>query len=343
MQNETFKVAVIGAGYWGPNLVRNFNSLRACTVKYVCDLDQERLHHMQDLYPGIQITPDYEMVVNDPEVSAIAVATPVHSHFKLVRAGLQRGKHTLVEKPMASSAAQCLELVRLAEEQDRVLMVGHTFLYSSVVLKIKQIVASGELGELLYITSQRLNLGLFQQDINVVWDLAPHDLAIILYVVGEDPAFLNCHGKARISPHIQEVSSMWLEFPSGTVATVHSSWLDPNKVRRMTFVGTKKMILYDDTQPHEKLRIYDRRVETPPHYDTFAEFHYSYHYGDTYSPHVPQPEPLKVQCSHFLDCIQNRAAPRSDGTNGLKVVKILEAASASMEDGGAKVKFNWNE
>jgi predicted dehydrogenase len=340
---ELVKVAVAGCGYWGPNLIRNFRSIPECNVKIVCDLDQGRLVHIKGLYPEVEVTDDFNDLINDKEIDAIAIATPVWTHFDLAKNGLLVGKHIFIEKPMASTVSQCKELIEIAENMKSTLMVGHTFLYSAPVRKIKEIVDSGEIGELLYISSQRLNLGLFQKDINVTWGLAPHDISIILYIMGMAPDSVNCQGKAHVSPGIEDVTNMTLDFPNGGLATVHSSWLDPNKVRRMTFVGSKKMILYDDNEPLEKIKIYDKRVEVPPHYDTFAEFHYSYHYGDVYSPHLNQVEPLKVQCQHFLDCIRDGSKPQSSGAEGLEVIEILEAGLKSLKKGGARIEINGSE
>ena len=334
---SVINIAVVGCGYWGPNLVRNLRVLPQCAVKYTCDLDQRRLAHMKSLYPEVTVTTDFEQIIEDEDVHAIFIAVPLDHHFELSRKSLLAEKHTFIEKPMASSVAECLELIRLAEKQKLTLMVGHTFLYSAPVRKIKEIVTSGDLGELLYISSQRLNLGLFQKRYNVMWDLAPHDLSIILYIMDEAPVAVNCQGKAHVTPGIEDITNMSLEFSKGGFATVQNSWLDPNKVRRMTFVGSKRMLLYDDNEPLEKIRIYDKSVEVPPHYDTFAEFHYSYHYGNTYCPYINQIEPLKVQCRHFLDCIEKGAKPDSGGPEGLQVVKILEAASESLNNGGSKV------
>lgn len=340
MQNNLINVAVVGCGYWGPNLIRNFRSLPDCQLKSVCDVSQDRLTHISELYPEVGATGDFDHLVSDEQIDAIAVATPVWTHFGLAKKGLLSGKHVFIEKPMASSAVQCKELIDLAERKKRTLMVGHTFIYSTPVRTIKGIVDSGEIGELLYISSQRLNLGLFQKDINVTWDLAPHDISIILHIIGEPPVSVNCQGKAHVSPGVEDVTNMTLYFSNGGFATVQSSWLDPNKVRRMTFVGSKKMILYDDNEPLEKIKIYDKRVEVPPHYDTFAEFHYSYHYGDTHSPYLKQVEPLKVQCQHFLDCIQAGSRPQTSGLDGLQVVQILEAALESLKNGGARVELD---
>jgi predicted dehydrogenase len=219
-------------------------------------------------------------------------------------------------------------------------MVGHTFIYTAEVRKIKQILDSGELGEVLYISSRRLNLGLFQKDINVAWDLAPHDISIILFLLGEPPVSVNCQGKDHVAEGIEDVSNMSLNYTNGRFATIMSSWLDPNKVREMTIVGTKKMLVYNDIEPQEKIKIYDKRVEAPPHYDTFAEFQYSYHYGDIYSPHLSQAEPLKRECQHFLDCIDNNREPETSGLDGLRVVQILEASTQSLKNNGAAVPLS---
>jgi predicted dehydrogenase len=333
-------VGVAGCGYWGPNLIRNFRSLRECRVKAICDKSQERLAHMESLYPEVETLSDFEAMVHDPEIDAIAVATPVSTHFSLASQCLSNGKHTFIEKPMAANSEQCRELNELAKAKGLRLMVGHTFIYTSVVRKIKQIIEAGDLGEILYISSRRLNLGLFQKDINVAWDLAPHDISIILYLLGETPVSVNCQGKAHVTKGIEDVTNISLTFSNGRFATIQSSWLDPKKIREMTIVGSKRMLVYDDLEPLEKVKIYDKRVEGPSHYDTFAEFHYSYHYGDMYSPHIEQIEPLKVECEHFLDCIRNGKTPESNGQEGLKVVQILEASSRSLGEGGSPVHLN---
>lgn len=335
-----FNVAVIGCGYWGPNLIRNFQSLPNCRVKKACDESTERLEHMHRLYAELEPVTKFDDVVNDESIEAIAVATPVASHFNLARRSLLAGKHTFIEKPMAASVQQCLELIDLAEKRNLTLMVGHTFLYSSPVRKIKEIVDSGEIGDILYISARRLNLGLFQKDINVFWDLAPHDISIIMYIMNEFPQYINCQGKAHFTSGIEDVTTLILNFSNGGFATIHSSWIDPSKVREMTFVGSKKMIVYDDTAPLEKIKIYDKRVQPPPHYETFADFYYSYHYGDIYTPYIQQTEPLKTECQHFLDCIESGTRPLSCGINGMQVVQILEAAARSLSNGGSKVELN---
>jgi predicted dehydrogenase len=330
-------VAVVGCGYWGPNLIRNFNQLSECRVKVICDVDADRLAEMSRLYPHLETTREYQDIDEDRDIDAVVIATPVRFHYEMAARSLKAGKHTFIEKPMAVNSDQCEELIGLADRGKRMLMVGHTFLYSTPIRRIKEIVDSRDLGEIQYISAQRLNLGLFQTDINVAWDLAPHDIAIILHIMGQSPIAVNCQGKAHVNPDIEDVTSMTLDFPGRCLAMIQSSWLDPNKVRQITFVGTKKMLVYDDVEPLEKIKIYDKRVELPPHYETFGEFQYAYHYGDMYAPYLKLVEPLKVQCRHFVDCIDKGTKPISGGPEGLQVVRILEGASESLRRGGARV------
>jgi len=330
-------VGVVGCGYWGPNLVRNFHSLPPCRLKTICDIDERRLSHVKSLYPEVEVCTDFKQMLNGAGVDAVAIATSVGLHYEMARASLAAGKHTLVEKPLALSSRECQELIDLAKEQGVVLMVGHTFLYSAAVRRIKEIVNSGDLGEIRYICSRRLNLGLYQTDINVAWDLAPHDISIILFVMEEMPVRVNCHGSMHLVHGVEDVTTMCLTFSRNRSAIIQSSWLDPRKVREMTIVGSKRMIVYDDVAQQEKVRIFDARVETPPHYDTFAEFHYAYHHGDMYAPYIRQEEPLKVECEHFLDCIRHGANPLTDGRQALSLVRILEAASESLRRQGAAV------
>jgi predicted dehydrogenase len=336
---KKLKVGVVGCGYWGPNLIRNFRSLPGCQLKAMCDLNQQRLAHLKALYQEVQCLMDYDRMLNGVGLDAIAIATSVNSHYPMAKASLLAGKHTFIEKPMASSSEQCEELIEIAQKKGLVLMVGHTFLYSPAVRKIREIVDSGDIGEIRYICARRLNLGLFQKDINVAWDLAPHDISIILSVIGEQPVSVNCCGSAHITQGIKDVTTMCLNFTKQRTAIIHSSWLDPRKVREMTIVGSKRMIVYDDLAPLEKIRIFDTRVERPPHYDTFAEFQYAYHYGDMYVPYIKQEEPLKTECEHFLDCIRNGTPPLTDGKKGLELVRILEASTRSLEKEGAPVEL----
>ncbi len=291
------------------------------------------------MYHGVAPFTDYDRFLADAGLDAVAIATAVGTHHRLAKAAILAGKHVLVEKPLASSTEESLELIELAAKHGVVLMVGHTFLYSPVVRRIKALVSAGDIGDLRYISARRLNLGLFQKDINVAWDLAPHDLSIILYLLGEMPTHVNCCGSANVSPKVQDVTSMWLSFSRNRSAIVQSSWLDPRKTREMTIVGSKRMVVYDDTAPLEKVRIFDARVESPPHYDSFAEFQYAYHYGDIYSPYVKQEEPLRLECQHFIDCIRLKQRPLTDGSLALDIVRILEAASRSLKENGALISI----
>ena len=330
---KQIKVGVVGCGYWGPNLVRNFRSLPDCNLKVMCDVNEQRLLHLKSLYPEVEGETDYSHMLNGIGLDAVIIATSVKSHYAMAKASLLSGKHTFIEKPMASSSGECQELIEIARKKGLVLMTGHTFLYSPAVRKIKEIVKCGDIGEIRYICARRLNLGLFQKDINVTWDLAPHDISIILHIMEERPTVVNCQGSAHITPGVEDVTTMWLNFSGERSAIIHSSWLDPRKIREMTIVGSKRMIVYDDVSPLEKIRIFDARVERPPHYDTFAEFHYAYHYGDVYVPYIKQEEPLKNECQHFLDCIQHGTQPLTSGDDGLELVRILEASSESLKEG----------
>ncbi len=336
---KRIKVGVVGCGYWGPNLVRNFRSLGDCELKMMCDMNEHRLTHLKTLYPEVEGSVDYDHMLNGIGLDAVVIATTVKAHFPLAKASLLAGKHTMIEKPLASSTAQCEELIEIAKKNGLVLMIGHTFLYSPAVRKIKQIVDAGDIGDIRYISARRLNLGLFQKDINVAWDLAPHDISIIQYIMGEQPVTVNCRGSAHITPGVEDVTTMCLSFRKQQTAVIQSSWLDPRKVREMTIVGSQRMIVYDDVAPLEKIRIFDARVECPPHYDTFAEFHYAYHHGDVYAPYIKPEEPLKVECQHFLDSIRNGTAPLSGGWEGMQLVQILEASSESLRRGGGPVEL----
>jgi predicted dehydrogenase len=330
-------VGVIGCGYWGPNLIRNFSQLRRSQVVQVADLDDDRLGHMQTLYPQVQVTKDYQEIAGNPDIDIVAVATPVHTHYQLASAALKAGKHVFVEKPLTSSVREAEALIALARENQVKLMVGHTFEYTAAVRKMKAILDSGELGDIYYISSQRLNLGLFQQDINVLWDLAPHDISIILYLLGLQPESVSAVGTSHINPSIEDVAVLNMQFAGNLIAFVQTSWLDPDKIRKMTVVGSKKMMVFDDVQPTEKIRIYDKGVQVPRHYDTYAEFHYSYKYGDIVIPKIDGTEPLRSELSHFVDCVLNDQTPISDGTSGLNVVRILEAAQESLHKGNRPV------
>jgi predicted dehydrogenase len=343
---KVLNVGVVGCGYWGPNLVRNFRQSPECNLKVLCDASESRLNHMRRLYPDLGTTTKFEDLLNDSEIDAVVIATPVRFHYTMAKAALSAGKHVFIEKPMARTEAEAAELVSMAEQQGLILMIGHTFLFSPAVRRMKEIISAGDIGEVQYIAARRLNLGLFQKDINVAWDLAPHDISILLHLLDELPQSVSCQGSSHVTKGIEDVTMMHLNFRKNRCAFIHNSWLDPKKVRQMTVVGSQRMIVYDDTEPLEKLKIYDARVEVPPHYDTFAEFTYSYHYGDSYVPYVKQDEPLKLECQHFLECIAEGKTPITNGRLGMEVVRILEASSESLRQHGASVNLGttspWN-
>jgi predicted dehydrogenase len=336
---KIIKVGVVGCGYWGPNLIRNLRQSAECQLTVICDTSEQRLKHMRKLHHDVATTNRFEDLLNDPELDALVIATPVRFHYEMAKATLSAGKHVFIEKPMARTVAEGEELCALAHQNGLVLMVGHTFLFSPAVRRMKEIIDSGDIGEVQYISARRLNLGLFQKDINVAWDLAPHDISIILHLLDEQPTAVSCQGSSHVNRSIEDVTMMYLTFKKNRCAFIQNSWLDPKKVRQMTVVGSRRMIVYDDTEPLEKLKIYDARVEVPPHYDSFAEFTYSYHYGDAYVPYIKQDEPLKLECQHFLDCIRGEAVPITGGVQGLEVVRILEASNHSLRQHGLAISL----
>ena len=332
------RVAVIGAGYWGPNLIRNFSHLPGSEVALVCDIDQGRLDHVSSLFPSVSTTLDWREAI-ESDVDAVCVATPVPLHFEMARFALEQGKHVFVEKPLTADVQEARELVSLSEKQGLTLLVDHTFVYSHAVNHVRDIVASGDLGDIYYISMSRLNLGLFQKDINVIWVLAPHDISILTYVLGSQPEAVSAQGNSNILPGVEDVAMVTLFFPKNVIAYVQVSWLDPSKVRKATFVGSKKMLIYDDVEPLEKIKIYDKGVDGPAHYDTFGDFQFSYRYGDIYTPFLANAEPLQLECRHFLECVAGREEPLSGGHDGLEVVQVLDAANRSLRDGGTRVKI----
>ncbi len=330
-------IAVVGLGYWGPNWIRNLHQLRCARRLIACDLDAARCEHIEALYPGVATTASFEELLNDSGLDAMVIATPVSTHYRLARMALEAGKSVLVEKPLAMSCRESADLVRLSREQGRTLMVGHTFLYSAPVLKIHELIEAGELGDVLYISSTRANLGLFQHDVNVAWDLAAHDISIILMLMGRLPDSVSCQGQSHYGQAVENVALLTMHFPNNVIAFVHVSWLDPNKIRRTTIVGSRKMLVYDDTMPQEKIRVYDRGVNVHRYYDTYGEFHFSYRYGDIQIPRIEESEPLRVECQHFVDCISDGTTPHTDGLDGLRVVSVLEAANLSLRENGRTV------
>jgi predicted dehydrogenase len=326
---------VIGFGYWGPKLARNLSEMANTELEWVVDLDAERRERAQEQYPSAQTTSDLDEMLRS-DVEAVVVATPIRTHYKVAKAALDAGKHVLVEKPLTATSEEAEQLMRIAERSGLTLMVGHTFQYHAAIRALREIVASGEIGEVCYVDMARLNLGLFQSDINVLWDLAPHDLSILLYVLQQDPITVSARGSATVTPGIHDVAYVELRFPGNILGHIHVSWLDPCKVRRVTIVGSKKMVVCNDLADVEKIRIYDKGVDRPYETDRFADFPLTYRYGDVHIPHIPFVEPLRVQLDHFVDCIRTGATPISDAKIGLKVVRILEQADRSLNDGGLR-------
>lgn len=329
------RVAVIGAGYWGPNLIRNLNEAPGAEPVAVADLSQERLDGIRKRFPAVRLTTDHTTLVDDANVDAVAIATPVNTHRALVEQALAAGKHVFVEKPLAATSADAEAMVRAAEKAGRTLMVGHTFVYNPAVVTVRTLIENGELGRVNYVDSQRVNLGLHQFDINVLWDLGPHDVSISLYWLAEEPEWVQCIGACYVQPEIEDVVFLTMGFPSGALAHAHLSWLAPSKLRTMTVIGSKKMAVYDDVHPQERVKVYDFGVESLDG----EELRRSYRAGDIHSPRVPITEALQLEMRHFIDCVRTGKKPRSDGEAGLRVVRVLEAGMRSLRSGGARVSY----
>ena len=331
------KVGVIGCGYWGPNLIRNFTQNQNSAVPICADLSHTRLDHMKGLYPQLEVTTDYKDLLARNDLDAVVIATPPDTHHAITLEALNAGKHVYVEKPLAVDSVQSGEMVARAAELGLTLMAGHTFVFTAAVNKIKEVIESGELGDIFYISTTRVNLGLFQQNINVVWDLAPHDVSILNYILDAMPERVSAVGHSYIRNGVEDVAFLTFGYPNGVLAHVHVSWLDPDKIRRTTVVGSKKMLVYDDISSLEKIRIYDKGVTVPPHYDTFGEFQLAYRFGDIFIPKLDDSEPLKIACQHFMECVANNEPSRSSGARGHEVVKVLEAAIGSIKEEGKMI------
>jgi len=328
--------AVVGAGYWGRNYVRNLAGMSGSQLSWVCDVDEEARHRAQRMAPAARLTTDLAEVVADPEVKAVVIATNAVHHHAHAMAALCADKHVLVEKPMAVSVEQAEELVALAEDRGLVLMVGHLMLYHPAVEKLRAIVESGELGQIYYMYALRVNLGRIRSDENALWSFGPHDLSIIRYLLGAEPETVWARGECYLQRDVEDVVFVNLQFPDRTMAQIQLSWLDPRKERRLTVVGSRKMVVFDDSHATEKLRIYDKGFDRPPEYDSYGDY-LSIRNGDIHIPHLHLEEPLTVECRHFLDAVQSGTPPRTSGRDGLEVVRILSAAEQSLRSGGAPV------
>jgi predicted dehydrogenase len=331
-------IAVLGYGYWGPNLVRNFQETKGANVVSCFDMNPQRLEMVQAKYPSVLTTTDYDSVLADPEVDAVVISTPVGTHFEFARKAMEHGKHVLVEKPVTASVAEAEKLVELADRHGVTFMVDHTFIYTGAVRKMKEIITSGDLGELYYFDSVRINLGLFQRDVNVLWDLAPHDIAILEHLVDAKPVSVCANGACHIGNGIENIAYLTVYYDSGLIAHFHNNWLSPVKVRSVMVGGSKKMIHYDDLETSEKIKVYDQGVNvtnTEGLHDALV----SYRLGDMWAPRLDTREALRLVAAEFVDCIDTGRVPITGGASGLSVVKILAASEISIKNRGKEIKL----
>ena len=329
---EKTRVGVIWSGYWGPNLIRNFAEMPNCELRGIADLSVARLEAMTARYPGVRTTTDYRELLNQ-DLDAVVVCTPPHTHHQIAKDCLEQDLHVLVEKPMTTSSRDARDLIDVAARRDRVLMVGHTFVYNSAVQSLKRMMDDGRLGTIHYIDAVRVGLGLYHPTVNVVWDLAPHDISILTYLLGTMPLKVSAEGSACVHPAVEDVAYLTLTFPGGVLTHIRVSWLDPSKTRRITVVGSDKMVTYDDVETNEKIKIYDKGVEALKPSNSFGEFQFNYRYGDIVAPFIEFQEPLRVQAEHFLECVRTGNRPITDGNAGLQVVTVIEALQSSLRDG----------
>lgn len=335
---KEIKVGVIGCGYWGPNLIRNFNDCIQTDLISVCDLVSERLQNVKIRYPHIKAYENYKDLLRDKNIEAVVVATPVSTHYRLVHDALAAGKHVLVEKPLTSTVKEAESLVNFASKKGLVLLVDHIFIYTNAVGKIKEYISLGELGDVYYFDSVRINLGLFQHDVNVIWDLAPHDLAVMDYLLPEKPVSIIASGASHTPSGFEDIAYITLQFKSNLIAHFHVNWMSPIKIRRIVIGGSKKMLLFDDLDPSEKIKIYDKGIRiAKADKNSMYQSLIQYRLGDMYAPSINNVEALKSLADHFADCIKNHKTPITDGKAGLRVVRILEKADMSLRKGGIKV------
>ena len=327
------RVAAVGCGYWGPNVIRNLDAVPGFELCCICDANADHLRPVAARYPSARSTAHVEDLLEDPAIQAVYLATPVSSHYSLVKRALESKKHVLIEKPLATTVDQAEELVELAGANGLTLMVGHTFVFSPPVRKVKELIDAGLVGPIYYVETTRVNLGLFQKDVSVLWDLGPHDVSILIYWLGEVPIQVSARGRSYLGEALEDVAFLTLEFPSGILAQVQLSWLAPSKLRRTSIVGRQRMIVYDDLEPVEKVKIFDRGVDRQP--ASFGEFQLTYRSGDVLSPRLDTTEPLHIECAHFLECIRTGRTPDTSPRSGVDVVRVIQAAERSLRVGGA--------
>ena len=330
------QVAVVGVGGWGKNLARTYYQIPECSLKYICDLDQHKLDQLRLQLPGTTLTTRFEDLLEDSDLQAIAIATTAATHYPLCKSALEAGKDVFVEKPFVLAVAQAEELIQLATQEDRILMVGHLLEYHPVINRLKWMIDSKELGDIYYIYTQRVNLGTVRNDENALWNFSPHDISSILYLLGKEPTDVSARGQCYLQPGIEDVVFLTLNFNGQAMAHVHVSWLDPHKIRKITIVGSKKMAVFDDIESTEKLRVYDKSAEQNGSYNSFAEY-VTLRFGDITIPHLKIEEPLRLECEHFLKCIREHKQPLSDGRDGLRVLRVLDAAQKSLGNNGMPI------
>ncbi len=338
MTADKVRVGVVGLGYWGPNLARNFDRLPGAELAYCCDLDEANLARARSSYPDAVVTDDLERLLGDETLAAVVVATSVPTHYALGKRVLDAGKHAFIEKPIALKAADAQDLLDRAEANDVKLMVGHLLEYHPAVAKMKELIDSGELGKVFYAYANRLNLGKVRTDENALWSLGPHDVSVLNYLTGDEPEEVSARGECYLQDDVEDVVFGYIRYKSGMVGHLHVSWLDPHKSRKITVVGEKKMVVFDDMESERKLTIYDKGATTTrTKFDTYGEF-VTLHFGDIHIPKIGNDEPLRLECQHFVDCIVKDEQPRSDGRDALNVVKVLDAMEVSLREGGRPVK-----
>jgi predicted dehydrogenase len=337
--DRMLQMGAIGSGYWGPNLIRNLVEIPTCDLRVIADLSQPRLDAMEARYPRVETTTDYRSLF-DLGLDAVVICTPPDTHHRIAKDCLEHGLHVLIEKPMTTSSADARDLIEVADRNDRVLMVGHTFVYNTAVQALKQLITAGTLGEIHYIDAVRVGLGLYHPTVNVIWDLAPHDVSILLYLLDATPVVVSAEAAACVQPTVEDVAYLTMTFPNGLLTHVRVSWLDPSKTRRITVVGSEKMVTYDDVEPNEKVKIYDKGVEALKPSESFGEFQFNYRYGDIVAPFIEFQEPLRVEAEHFIDCVRDGSRPLTDGHAGLRVVTVIEALQQSLRDSGRPIALN---
>jgi len=333
------RIGIVGLGYWGPNLVRCFSNIENCKITAVCDQNYDQLLRIKDRYPGIYPIEDFDALLDRDLVDAVVIATPTVSHHQLALKALQHDLHVFVEKPLAKTVNECRELVEVAEQRNRTLFVGHVFLHASPVIKLREMIEADELGSINYISSRRLNLGPVREDVSALYDLAPHDISMMLYLLGQNPISVACSGFDRLTPGIHDVCNLTMTFEGNRIGMVHVSWLDPRKERVLTVVGDKRMVVYDDLE-QEKIKVFDKGIDKPKNASgDFADFQLAYRCGGSYSPFIEECEPLKAECQEFIRCVAQRDVPVTDGVNGLRVVEVLDAADRSLKMGGIPIEM----